>query len=89
MTGQLWLVVKADPVRQVHVWPGNDSPVWSGGATPSSSGQAEVRGQGQVRQDCLQIGFLLFHTETRDINKKVRRRSMNPYESEFFRTLSR
>jgi hypothetical protein len=50
-------MVEADPVRQVHVWPGDEAPV--GGGRPAPAGQGEVGSQAQLAQHRLQVCLLL------------------------------
>jgi hypothetical protein len=58
MCVQLRLMVEADPVRQVHVWPGDEAPV--GGRRPGAPArQGQVGGQAQLAQHRLQVCLLL------------------------------
>jgi hypothetical protein len=61
MCVQLRLMVEADPVRQVHVWPGDEAPV--GGGRPAPAGQGEVGSQAQLAQHRLQVCLLLIERQ--------------------------
>jgi hypothetical protein len=43
MVRQVWLMIEADPVRQIHIGPGYDAPVRAAAGGTAAAGQAQVR----------------------------------------------